>query len=120
MFLLAPVSALGVSLKITFTADGSLAKPHEVVRTDGAAITPQSLRSGLRPWRRCRNAAPYRAISHLLGMKSITTANATAVIDRLPTAVLVVDELMSLLQANTAAEDMLDRKESVLAGPMAV
>ena len=54
------------------------------------------------------------AISHLLDLKSVTAANATAVIDRLPTAVLVVDELMYLLQANPAAEAMLAGKGIVM------
>ena len=36
---------LPVVLKVTFGADGALAKPPEIVRADAAAITPESLRS---------------------------------------------------------------------------
>jgi hypothetical protein len=42
---IANATTLPVALKITFAADGGLAKPPEIVRAAGVAITPESLKS---------------------------------------------------------------------------
>jgi hypothetical protein len=41
----AGADTLPVTLKVTFAAGGGLSKPPQIVRADGAAITPQSLHS---------------------------------------------------------------------------
>jgi DNA-binding CsgD family transcriptional regulator len=53
------------------------------------------------------------AISQLLELRSSTASNLTEVIENLPVSVLIVDELMSLLHANAAAETMLARGDTI-------
>ncbi|MBZ9996469.1 helix-turn-helix transcriptional regulator [Mesorhizobium sp. BH1-1-4] len=53
------------------------------------------------------------AISQLLDLQSIAAANVASVLDGLSVGVVLVDELMALIRANPAAEEMLTRKDPI-------
>lgn len=53
------------------------------------------------------------AISQMVDLQSIASANVASVLDGLSVGVVLVDELMALIRANPVAEDMLARKDPI-------